>query len=93
MAGRIQSNEKPVFADEVMISLNIKKSRDGKKKDAAVRMGFVDSLRKEIVSEVILSPITAEALVIVLQKSLTKLEDIMKGKIEKRQDDSTTYIG
>ena len=93
MTGRIPSKEKPVFADEVMISLNIKKSRDGKKKDAAVRMGFVDTLRKEIVSEVILSPITAEALVVVLQKSLIKLEDIMKGKIEKKQDDSTTYIG
>ena len=93
MTGRIPSKEKPVFADEVMISLNIKKSRDGKKKDAAVRMGFVDTLRKEIVSEVIMSPITAEALVVILQKSLKKLEDVMKGKIEKKTEDSTTYIG
>lgn len=93
MSGRLASKEKPVFADEVMVSLNIKRSRDGKKRDAAVRMSFVDSLRKEIVSEVILSPVTAESLVVVLQKSMKKLDDVMKGKIEKKQDDSTTYIG
>ena len=92
---RLPSKEKPVFADDIMISFIVKKEKDGGAKDAMVRISFVDSLRKEIISDVVISPITARALVQVLSKTNEKLKDSVSGKyqVKKSPEAETTYIG
>ena len=91
---RFESKEKPVFADEVMVSFVIKKSKDGSKKDAAVRLSFIDSMKKMSISEVVLSPVTAEALAEVLAKTSLKLTEALEGKLTKKKvEEETTYIG
>jgi uncharacterized protein (UPF0264 family) len=92
--GKIPSRTKPTFADEVMVSFVIKSSKDSKRRDAVVRMGFVDSLRKEIVSDVVVSPVTAEAMISILQVTVKKMNDSLAGKIEKKAvEESANYIG
>jgi uncharacterized protein (UPF0264 family) len=92
--GKIPSRTKPTFADEVMVSFVIKNSKDSKKKDAVVRMGFVDSLRREIVSDVVVSPVTAEAMISILQATVKKMNDSLEGKVEKKAaEESANYIG
>jgi hypothetical protein len=93
MTARFQSKETPVFADEVMISFTIKRSKDGSRKDSVVRMSFIDSMRKVVISEVVVSPVTADALSKVLGKTLEKLEGAMKGEMTMKKEDTTTYIG
>ena len=94
---RLTSREKPTFADEVMVSFVIKRTKDNSEKDAVVRLSFVDSLRKEIVSDIVVSPITAKAMITILQKTAEKLELVLSGKIgkfeRKPKMDETTYIG
>jgi len=91
---RLASKEKPTFADEVMVSFVIKRTKDNSERDAVVRLSFVDSMRKEIVSDIVVSPITAKAMITILQKTAEKLESVMAGKIERRKkEDETTYIG
>lgn len=93
MATRFQSKEIPVFADEVMVSFTIKRSKDGPMKNAVVRMSFIDSMKKTVISEIVVAPVTADALSRVLQKTMEKLDGAMKGEIKKRTDEETTYIG
>ncbi|MBR9689677.1 MAG: hypothetical protein GOV01_02160 [Candidatus Altiarchaeota archaeon] len=95
MATQISSNKSPLFADEVMVSFVIKTSRESNEKDAAVRMSFIDSMRKSVVSEIVVSPITAGSLSNILTKTLAKLDDAKKGKLVKtpKKEDETTYIG
>lgn len=87
-----------MFGDEVMISLVVKKSRDGKEKDGMIRVAFLDNARKEITTDVVLSPITAKALGNMLLGSVKKLDDLMAGKHveglkKSNQQEETTYIG
>jgi len=83
----------PIFGDEVFVSFTLKKTKDGKRKDVVIRLSFFDSMRKEIVADIIISPVTAEALVKILQGTLKKVDEVMKGKGIKRDEESTTYIG
>jgi len=92
---RFESREKPVFADEVMVSFVIKRNKDGTKKDAAIRLSFIDSMKKASISEVVISPITGEALAEVLKKTSEKLEETLKSNVipKKRVEEAATYIG
>jgi len=92
MPARLQSKEPPVFADEVMVSFTIKRSKDGRRKDGVVRRSFIDSMKKTVISEVVVSPVTADALSRVLGKTLEKLDGALKGEMKKKED-TTTYIG
>jgi hypothetical protein len=92
MPTRIPSREIPIFADEIMVSFTIKREKTGSRKDAMVRMSFIDSMKKSVISEIVVSPITADALSKILVKTLEKLDGAMKGQI-KKVDDTTTYIG
>lgn len=76
-----------------MVSFTIKKNKDGSEKNAVVRMSFVDSMKKAVISEVVVTPITADALSKVLHKTMEKLDEAMKGEIKKRVEEQTTYIG
>ena len=92
------SSTPAVFGDEVMISFVLKKSRDGKEKDGMVRVAFVDTSRKQIVADVVMSPITAKALSEILKGATQKLDDVLAGKRVRglkptRQQQETTYIG
>ncbi|MBR9680543.1 MAG: hypothetical protein GOU98_01810 [Candidatus Altiarchaeota archaeon] len=91
---RFESKEKPVFADEVMVSFVIKRNKDGTKKDAAVRLSFIDSMKKASISEVVISPVTAEAFAEVLTKTSMKLTEALEGKLPKKKtEEAATYIG
>jgi hypothetical protein len=92
MTRQFPSKSEPIFADEVMVSFTIKKSKDGKNKDAAVRLSFIDSMRKTVISEIVVTPVTADALRQIIGKTMEKLEGVMEGKIE-RKEETTTYIG
>ena len=87
------SKVKPVFAYEVVVSFAVKSSKDGKRKDAAIRLSFLDTMRKEIVADVVISPVTAEALKKILEGSLEKLDKVVKGQMKKKMEDTTSYIG
>ncbi|HDR53318.1 MAG TPA: hypothetical protein ENN60_01415 [archaeon] len=99
MADRLESKVTPIFGDDVLVSMMVKKSRDGKKKDGLIRVCFLDSARKEIVADVVMSPLTAEAMGNILMGSIKKLDDIMAGKKVDfpkppvKKQDETTYIG
>jgi len=88
-----QSKVKPVFGDEVFVSFTLKKSKDGKRKDVVIRLSFVDSMRKEVVADVVVTPVTAEAMIKILQGTLKKVDEVMEGKEVKRKEESATYIG
>ena len=89
-----QSKVKPVFGDEVFVSFTVKKSKDGSRKDVVIRMSFVDSMRKEVIADVVVSPVTAEALSKILEGTLKKVDEVMQGKKEiKKEEESTFYIG
>ena len=92
MATRIPSKEIPIFADEIMVSFSIKREKTGNRKDAMIRMSFIDSMKKSVISEIVISPITADALSRILVKTLEKLDGAMKGQV-KKVEDTTTYIG
>ena len=99
MTSKFNSKVSAVFGDEVMVSFMLKKSRDGDEKDGMIRIAFMDTARKEVISDVILSPITAKALGKMLLGATQKLDDALAGKkIEglrpavKKQEE-TTYIG
>lgn len=77
-----QSKVKPWFADEVLISANIKARKNKKSvdKEGYVRLLFLNMVNKEPISEIVLSRFTAEKLSLALKESLGKLEKEMKKK-------------
>ena len=90
----LPSKTQPIFGDEVFVSFTLKKSKDGSRKDVVVRLSFVDSMRKEVVADIVLSPVTAEALAKILENTLKKIDEVMQGKQEiKKEEESTFYIG
>ena len=88
----LPSKVKPVFADDVVVSFIVKRSKDGKRVDSAIRLSFIDSMRKEVIAEVVISPVTADALSKILEGSLKRLDQAVEGKTRKREE-TTTYIG
>jgi len=76
------SKVKPWFADEVLISANVK-ARKGKKsvdKEGYVRLLFLNMVNREPISEIVLSRFTAEKLGLALKESMSKLEKELKNK-------------
>lgn len=76
---------KPLFADEVVLGVTLKasKERDEKgriEKEGHVRFGFVDVMRGQIIAEVVLSSMTAKALLKILGDNLKKLDDELKSE-------------
>ena len=88
-----QSKTPPIFADEVMVSFVVKRDKEGKRKEGVVRLSFIDTMRKEVISDIVLTPVTAQALMKILENSLKKLDNALKGKLEKKEEEATTYIG
>jgi len=76
------STVKPLFADEVMLGTMVKsiKGKDGVKKDGMVKLCFIDMIRKQILVEVVITPITAEALSNLLNDKLKELDKELKSK-------------
>ena len=99
MTSKYNSKVSAVFGDEVMISFMLKKSRNTDEKDGMIRIAFLDTARREVVADVVLSPITAKALGSMVLGATQKLEDALAGKkveglkpaIKKQEE--TTYIG
>ena len=99
MKQKYNSRVNAVFGDEVMVSFMLKKARESEEKDGMIRVSFLDTSRKEIVADVVLSPITSKALGNMLLGATKKLEDALAGKrveglkpaVQKQEE--TTYIG
>lgn len=73
----------PLFADEVMLGVTLKASKEkdetGRiKKEGHVRLGFIDVMRGQMIAEVVLSSMTAKALLEILDKNLKKLDEELK---------------
>ena len=77
-----ESKIKPLFADEILISANIKARKKKKtiEKEGLVRLLFLSITNNEPVSEIVLSRFTAERLAFSLVDSLKKLEKELKSK-------------
>lgn len=98
---QLKTTAKPMFADEVIVGTMIKamKQKDEVTKEAHVRLGFIDMTKREIFDEVILSPMTAKALVKILSENLSKLDEQMASKeipkqpIQTKKTEELTYIG
>jgi hypothetical protein len=92
---------KPMFADEVMVSVGMKAVKDEKgkiKKEGVVRIGFIDMVRGQLLGEFILTPITANAFLRVLSANLKKLDEELKSEKlpEKpiiKEEGTISYIG
>lgn len=99
MTNKFNSKVSAVFGDEVLVSFMLKKSRENDEKDGLIRIAFLDTARKEIVADVVLSPITAKTFGKMLLGATDKLKDALAGKkIEgmkptKKKQEETTYIG
>jgi hypothetical protein len=91
----------PVFADEVVVGRVIKAVKEGEeiKKDGYIRIGFIDMTKGQIFSEIVLSPLTAKAMIKILNENLAALEEEMKSKelpkkpLEAKKTEELTYIG
>ncbi len=82
-----------LYADDVVVSFAVRQGKKNtREKEAIIRLSFVDSLRKEVVAEIALLPLTARALVEVLQKTLEKLQRTLEGKEETKKKEDTSYI-
>jgi len=95
---KVPPTVRPLFADEVMLSTNVKSTQGGEK-EGVVRIAFIDIPRKEVLGEFILNRITAKRFNQILGENLKKLDDIISGKVTiKPKKISTTeeelsYIG
>lgn len=92
---------KPLFADEVVVGRVVKAVKEGEevKKDGYIRIGFIDMTKRQVFSEIVLSPLTAKAMIKILGENITALEEEMKSKelpkkpIEASKTEELTYIG
>jgi len=95
---------KPLFADEVMVGITLKASKErnekGKiEKEGHVKLGFIDTVRGQFVAEVVISPMTAKGLMKILGDNLKKLDEELKsGELPKIAKTAATtealgYIG
>ena len=73
---------KPVFANEVMVICEIKGESKTGKVEGFVRLLFTDAAGN-VVSEVVISKLTAEALSKILPKNLKLIEEKM-GEVKKK---------
>ncbi|MEM5811603.1 MAG: hypothetical protein QW641_02210 [Candidatus Aenigmatarchaeota archaeon] len=78
----IPSDIKPLFADEVVVSIRVKTSKD--EKEAYVNLKFFTIEGKRVIADITISKLTAKSLLAILSEQLNKLEE---------KTSSTTYIG
>lgn len=76
---------KPLFADEVVLGVSVKasKEKDEKgriEKEGHMRFSFIDAIRGQIIAEVVLSSMTAKALLKILDRNLKKLDEELKSE-------------
>jgi hypothetical protein len=98
---KLKSVSIPVFADEVIVGRVVKAVKEGEeiKKDGYIRIGFIDMTKGQIFSEIVLSPLTAKAMIKILNENLAALEEEMKSKelpkkpLETKGTEELTYIG
>jgi len=80
---QIQPRAIPVFADEAQVVAFMKGNKDKKarfKKDGFVRLTFMDIHRRQTVADVVISPITAEAVMGIMANQLAELDKALKSK-------------
>lgn len=80
---QLQPKSPPLFADEVLVQSGIKYNPDKKarfKKSGVIRFGFLDMRTRSVISDIVMSPITAENLCRILCKHLAKLDKNLKSK-------------
>lgn len=87
---------KPLFANEVSIVCEIKGEKETRKAEGFIRLLFTDNTGA-VISEVVLSSITAKALNGILTKNIglleKKLEEVKEKGIKGRIIFKPTYIG
>jgi len=86
---------KPLFADEVMLAVTLKasKEKDEKgriKKEGHVRLGFIDAMKGQMIAEVVLSSMTAKALLKILDENLEKLDKELESEEPPKEIVATT---
>lgn len=80
---QLQPKAPPLFADEVLVQSGIKYNPDKKarfRKDGMIRLAFLDMRSRSVISDVTMSPITAENLARILGEHVVKLEKRLKMK-------------
>ncbi|MCS7123004.1 MAG: hypothetical protein RMJ17_00275 [Candidatus Aenigmarchaeota archaeon] len=78
----IPTDVKPLFADDILVSLRVKADKD--EKEVYVNLKFFVIEGKRVVADVTISKITAKSLLAILTNQLSKAEE---------KTSSTTYIG
>lgn len=74
---------KPLFADRLMVGtlLQSSKQRDetGKiRKEGHIRIGFIDGMKNQVISDIVISLMTAKDLTKFLDDNIKKLEEELK---------------
>ncbi len=80
---QLQPKSLPLFADEVLVQSGIKYNPDKKarfRKSGVIRLGFLDMRTRSVISDIVMSPITAENLCRILGEHIVKLDKRMKSK-------------
>ena len=80
---QLQPKSPPLFADEVLVQSGIKYNPDKKarfRKSGVIRLGFLDMRTRSVISDVVMSPITAENLFRILGEHIVKLDKNLKSK-------------
>jgi hypothetical protein len=80
---QLQPKSVPFFADEVLVQSGIKYNPDKKarfKKTGIIRLGFLDMRTRSVISDIVMSPITAENLHRILGEHVARLDRKMKAK-------------
>lgn len=92
---------KPLFADEVAVVSSVKQNnKEDKEKEGNLSLIFIDTFSQKAVARVVLSRITAKALVGILKKAIEELDKKVKTKGDLRDtmslkstSDPQSYIG
>jgi len=92
----LQTNIRPLFADEALVAHTIKTGKDDKgklTKEGHIFLIFVDATNHKPVDKIALSPLTARALYGALGDALDKLDIELKSKAApKKAKVETDYI-
>ena len=95
----MQTRLPPLFADEVLVSANIKaEQKEGKisEKEGFVSLIFVDRSNLQPITKIVLSKLTAKSLVNMLKNTIDQLEKELKKKsvpIRKKEENTQSYFG
>lgn len=83
----IDPTVKPIFADEIIVAVNIKQEKKKGKltKEGHLSLIFLDMFTKRAVSRIVISSNTAKALDNVLKINIERLEKELKSKTELKQ--------